>query len=1315
MVLSIANILTQLGVSSLAQRTTISDDILPSPGLLENLLDETENGIVETCAGYNRGEGNRRFRVSRTVVKKLISLMHWAKDKHRVQENIEFENGTTRATVLRMIAEATVRERCRKTQRKAGESLVNQEFASKLKNSAQWERWKVELSSTLGSIIGAKGVPLTYVIREADAAAIDIDGATWDKKFIDAIELSGPEYNIDRQIVHAIILRNVAEDSDAYTYIKPNIRRENGRLDMISLKGRYENQATNQERINEANRILDTLVYKNERALTFELFSSKIQGAVDALVDCNREPHDGDIVDKLWKKIQNPELSSFVEALKVQYSQQPRTFDKILQDIATQIPNLRKDTFKRNVSELKVGIEHTREGTCPTHGVFTAEGKLFVGNYPASRWLDDDVKEHHTQIIDIRKRYHDKKKKSPKQRASKANQAKRKIKKLTARISELERSVEQSKANNEGTQEDGAGNAFGGRNAKKKAKISQIVTYNRKIKQLDVTSSPTNNGMFVGLTELDTHADTIVAGKNTIVMSYTDKVCEVSPYSSDYESVKDVPIITAATGYTSATGDNYILILNEALYMPTLDHSLLNPNQLRHHGIEVQDNPYSSEPMTIVSHEDGFCACLESSGTNIYLRTWTPSQNDLESYPHIQLSSSENWDPRNVKFPKYSLSERSKIESRSIAAVKRIKSDEYSVSNENEIDCGMIDYNIMGINDDIISRLDILERNISEIKEIKKFDSDPVEEKDIMDPLSFISNTRHSSITSAELSDRWCISLRQANMTLNATTRRFKRSALMPLSRRYRVDRMFGLRYLDHMISTDTIDGKVKSLHGNRYAQVFGSKEFFCEVYPMEKKSEAGDMLDKFVRNYGVPKLLIYDGSREQCGRNSIFQRYIRKYNINSQVTEPERPNQNPVESVIRELKKRWFRIMYRSNCPIRLWDYGLMHVAALMNRTASNSGYLNGRTPLELITGETPDISEFLDFGFYDRVWYRENAGVGLTKLARWLGISNTVGSLMSYWVLPISGVPEARTTVQRITKIESTLDAHKEKFQEYDLKIKRKFKEDRLLPEKGDFPDEDEWDETFHKDQEFYEEFQKVYSNPEVKEEFTPDSFDPHIGMELLMDRGGNKPEKARVKRRLKDEAGNPIGKAHPNPIMDSRVYELEYEDGYAVPVSANTIVENLFNQVNDDGRKVMILDTIIGHRMDGSEVQEKDAYAISPNGIKRRKKTTVGHHVLLKWKDGSSTWHALKDVKDSYPVELAMYAKENGLEKLPAFAWWVSYVVRKQERIIEKLKSKYWSRTHKYGIRIPKSVKEALQIDKENGNTLWWDATHVGNEKC
>jgi hypothetical protein len=49
----------------------------------------------------------------------------------------------------------------------------------------------------------------------------------------------------------------------------------------------------------------------------------------------------------------------------------------------------------------------------------------------------------------------------------------------------------------------------------------------------------------------------------------------------------------------------------------------------------------------------------------------------------------------------------------------------------------------------------------------------------------------------------------------------------------------------------------------------------------------------------------------------------------------------------------------------------------------------------------------------------------------------------------------------------------------------------------------------------------------------------------------------------------------------------------------------------------------------------------------------------------------------------------------------------VLRKQKRILQKLKSKYWTRTHKYGIRIPKNIKEAIEIDKDNDNNLWMDA--------
>ena len=110
---------------------------------------------------------------------------------------------------------------------------------------------------------------------------------------------------------------------------------------------------------------------------------------------------------------------------------------------------------------------------------------------------------------------------------------------------------------------------------------------------------------------------------------------------------------------------------------------------------------------------------------------------------------------------------------------------------------------------------------------------------------------------------------------------------------------------------------------------------------------------------------------------------------------------------------------------------------------------------------------------------------------------------------------------------------------------------------------------------------------------------------------------------------------------------------------------------------------------------------------NGVKRRRETTQGWQLLCEWKDGSSNWVVLKDARQSYPVLVAEYAIANRIDDEPAFAWWVPGVIKKRDRIIAKVKSKYWQRSHKYGIKIPKTVQEALTIDRENGNTLWWDA--------
>ena len=68
---------------------------------------------------------------------------------------------------------------------------------------------------------------------------------------------------------------------------------------------------------------------------------------------------------------------------------------------------------------------------------------------------------------------------------------------------------------------------------------------------------------------------------------------------------------------------------------------------------------------------------------------------------------------------------------------------------------------------------------------------------------------------------------------------------------------------------------------------------------------------------------------------------------------------------------------------------------------------------------------------------------------------------------------------------------------------------------------------------------------------------------------------------------------------------------------------------------------------------------------------------------------------------------YAVSSRISEESAFAWWAPSVLKKHNRIIAKIKSKYWLKTHKFRIEIPKSVLQAQQIDAKNGDTLWWDA--------
>ena len=72
----------------------------------------------------------------------------------------------------------------------------------------------------------------------------------------------------------------------------------------------------------------------------------------------------------------------------------------------------------------------------------------------------------------------------------------------------------------------------------------------------------------------------------------------------------------------------------------------------------------------------------------------------------------------------------------------------------------------------------------------------------------------------------------------------------------------------------------------------------------MDKKSEAGNDLKLFCKEFGVPENLTFDGSKEQCMKGTDFMRQIRQHGIDYHISETQRHNENPAEGVIREIRK---------------------------------------------------------------------------------------------------------------------------------------------------------------------------------------------------------------------------------------------------------------------------------------------------------------------------------------------------------------------------------------------------------------------------
>ena len=82
---------------------------------------------------------------------------------------------------------------------------------------------------------------------------------------------------------------------------------------------------------------------------------------------------------------------------------------------------------------------------------------------------------------------------------------------------------------------------------------------------------------------------------------------------------------------------------------------------------------------------------------------------------------------------------------------------------------------------------------------------------------------------------------------------------------------------------------------------------------------------------------------------------------------------------------------------------------------------------------------------------------------------------------------------------------------------------------------------------------------------DEYDHDAFDKYISTEVILPTGDHM-LRGRVTSRKRDANGNPVGRANTNPILDTRLYNVEFPDGHIAAYIANVIAKNMYTQVDE-----------------------------------------------------------------------------------------------------------------------------------------------------
>ena len=764
---------------------------------------------------------------------------------------------------------------------------------------------------------------------------------------------------------------------------------------------------------------------------------------------------------------------------------------------------------------------------------------------------------------------------------------------------------------------------------------------------LPIISTTTTNGYdsIDPRTELDSHANMVVLGRNCFVFdSVQGRHCDVQPFDPSIGCAKKVPIVDGAIAYDCPISHKtYLLIVRNALHIPSMDNNLIPPFIMREAGISVNDTPKihvqdpSCDDHSIYFKDSGLRIPLKLWGIFSYFHSRVPTDQEIAECDKVFITpDSDSWDPYSDHFAsnedslldyngdviddrrrkRHRLDDYSDVLPSSIyeSYVDSVIASAMSVpavnGNEpvkNYVSAAQID--ALSLYQELSARAEIGKFGISIGCTDAKMALDPPVcfQLDLNDQ-SFETCSaiggKPKTVSADFLSKIWNINHDQAHKCLKQNTQLYRRGGHNDLSRHFSTnDRMLRYSRIDSQFYTDTffVDKDASSTRGNKCAQLFVSDKGFVAIYPMKNKGEFYDALHMFCKEIGVPTSLVVDPSGEQTSRK--VKHFCNQVGTTLRILEAATQWADRAELYVGLFKESTRKDLRVSNSPMVLWDYCLERRARIHNVTPRDLFQLNGNTPVAATFGKQGDISNICQFGWYDWCYYRDDGVMAYPnqkeKLGRILGPTKNEGNEMVQAVLNSKGIVVPRRTVRRLTVAEMNSNSEQKKRDMFDAFIRSKLGDSISMPPDTPEPsDNDVFDLVADDDEELaIVSDDDPIDNDGVAVNDKPLS-DVLIHAEVLLPHG-EELQHAKVKKRSKNLNGDVVGEYHENPLLNSILYDVEFPDGAVKQYAANIIAENMYAQVDSNGHHEYSLDAIIEHSSDGAAIKKEDKYIFTKSG--------------------------------------------------------------------------------------------------------------------